>query len=337
MSPKYAKDQPAGFVNRIEKVAVVGAGGNIGGYFVRELLKTGKHTITALTRAGSTSKLPDGVRGVPVNYDDQASLVAALTGQQFLIITLGVMAPRDTESKLARAAAAAGVPYVMPNAYGPDPLNEGMMNDIMFGPAIAGFRKEVEALGVSKWVMLGCGFWYEWSLLGGVDRYGVDLEKREVTFFDDGNTKTTNSTWAQCGRAIAGLLSLKLYPDDEKDNAPAIDRWANKCVYISSFCVSQKDMFEAVKRASGTTDSDWKVSYVAAEERFKAAQTAFRSDFSNRGAFSRQMYTRIFLHPGEADHSLLGLANEALRLPEEDIDEATKEGLRLLDLGKLTY
>lgn len=24
MSPKYAKDQPAGFVNRIEKVAIVG-------------------------------------------------------------------------------------------------------------------------------------------------------------------------------------------------------------------------------------------------------------------------------------------------------------------------
>lgn len=27
MSPKYAKDQPAGFVNRIEKVAIVGVRG----------------------------------------------------------------------------------------------------------------------------------------------------------------------------------------------------------------------------------------------------------------------------------------------------------------------
>lgn len=337
MSPQYAKDQPAGFVNRIEKVAVVGAGGNIGGSFVRELLKTGKHTITALTRAGSTTKLPDGVRSVPVNYDDQASLVAALEGQQFLIITLGVMAPRDTESKLVRAAAEAGVPYVMPNAYGPDPLNAGMMNDIMFGPAISSFRREVEALGVSKWMMLACGFWYEWSILGGPDRYGVDLKNREITFFDDGNEKTTTSTWDQCGRAVAALLSLKLYPDDENDTAPAVDRWANKAVYVSSFRVSQKDMFEVVKRVTGTTDADWKVSYVKSEERFKAAQAAFRSDFSNRSAFNRQMYTRIFFPTGEGDDSRHGLANEALGLPQEDIDEATKEGLHLLDLGKLVY
>lgn len=53
---------------------------------------------------------------MPINYDDEAAIVDALKGQQFLIITMAVTAPADTELKLIRAAAKAGVPYVMPNA-----------------------------------------------------------------------------------------------------------------------------------------------------------------------------------------------------------------------------
>ncbi|EJD48388.1 putative oxidoreductase CipA [Auricularia subglabra TFB-10046 SS5] len=335
MSPKYAKDQPAGFSNRIEKVAIVGAGGNIGGYFVRALLATGKHTVTALTRPGSTSALPEGVRSAPVNYDDPDTLVAALEGQQFLVITLGVAAPRDTESKLIRAAAAAGVPYIMPNGYSPDPLNVAMLDDVFLGAPQAAARAEIETLGVGAWVTLGCGFWYEWSLLGGADRFGVDLEKREVTFFDDGEERITTSTWAQCGRALAALLSLKVFPEDANDNAPALDHWANKCVYIASFRVNQKHMFEVVKRVSGTADADWKVAHVKSAERYQEAKELMQK--GDRHAFSRLLYTRIFFPTGEGDHSRHGLANEVLGLPKEDIDEATKEGYRLLEQGRLTY
>ncbi|KAL1874848.1 hypothetical protein Daus18300_003389 [Diaporthe australafricana] len=335
MSPKYAKDQPSGFVNRIERVAIVGAAGTIGSYFVEGLLKTGKHTITALTRQGSKSKLPEGVHPVAINYDDESTLVDALKGQQFLIITLAVSVPKDTESKLIRAAAKAGVPYVMPNAYGPDPTNEKMMTQALIGLPFLQARKEIVELGVSSWVAFGCGFWYEWSILGSADCFGCGLEKREMTFFDDGEEKITTSTWDQCGRGLAAFLSLKVYPEDENDKEPAVDNWANKAIYISSFRVSQKDMFESVKKVTGTTDKDWTIGYVGSEERFKEGQEAMKK--GDRGGFARQMYSRVFFPTGEGDHSRLGLANEALGLPEEDIDEATKGGLVLLDQGKLSY
>lgn len=335
MSPKYAKDQPASFTNCIEKVAIVGAGGNIGSYFVRELLKTGKHTVTALTRQGSTSKLPEGVHPVVINYDDQSSLVSALRGQQFLVISLSPSAPKDTQSRLVRAAAEAGVPYIMPNTYGPDPLNEAMMTQVVTGMPFFRIRGEIEQLGASSWVAFGCGFWYEWSLAGSADCFGCDAVKREMAFFDDGAEKITATTWAQCGRALAAFLSLKLYPVDEHDKAPAIDNWANKCLYVSSFRVSQKDMFESVKRVTGTTDADWKIEYVSSEERFKEGQEAMKK--GDRGGFVRQLYARIFYPTGEGDHSRLGLADEKLGLPHEDMDEATKEGLRLLSQGKLSY
>jgi tryptophan synthase beta chain len=71
--------------------------------------------LTAITRLNSKSKLPEGVKIAQVDYDDEASIIAALKGQQFLIITMSVTAPRDTHSRLVKAAAKADVPYVMPN------------------------------------------------------------------------------------------------------------------------------------------------------------------------------------------------------------------------------
>ncbi|KAK8217388.1 hypothetical protein M8818_001144 [Zalaria obscura] len=45
--------------HHIEKVAIVGAGGNSGKYIAEALLKTGKHTVTAISRAESSAKLPE--------------------------------------------------------------------------------------------------------------------------------------------------------------------------------------------------------------------------------------------------------------------------------------
>ncbi|KAJ7573845.1 hypothetical protein C8J56DRAFT_1173314 [Mycena floridula] len=68
--------------NYIEKVAIVGAGGQMGSYIVEALLKTGKHHVTAITRIDSTCNLPTGV---DIKKVDSASLVAALQGQDALI------------------------------------------------------------------------------------------------------------------------------------------------------------------------------------------------------------------------------------------------------------
>lgn len=42
------------------------------------LLKTGKHTITAITRVDSQNKLPEGVISKKVDYNKPESLVEAL-------------------------------------------------------------------------------------------------------------------------------------------------------------------------------------------------------------------------------------------------------------------
>ncbi|KAF6812437.1 isoflavone reductase family protein [Colletotrichum sojae] len=333
-APKYARDQPTGFVNRIEKVAIVGATGTMGKYVTHELLKGGKHVITAITRHNSDSKLPEGVIAAKVDYDDEDSIVEALRGQQYLIITLYSRAPSDIQLKLVTAAAKAGVPYVMPNAWGPDPNNETLMSEALLGHAFQEAVKEIEQLGVSDWIIMSCGFWYEFSLAGSPDRYGFDMKNRSLTFFDDGQVKINTSTWSQCGRGLAAFLSLKLLPDDEHDVTPNIQNWANDTFYISSFLVSQRDMFESVKRVTGTEDSDWTIKHENSQDRWKAGHETLRS--GDRAGFSRLMYTRIFYPNGDGDvEHKYGLANAALKLPNEDLDAASKEGVRMCLSGEL--
>ncbi|KAK2597898.1 hypothetical protein N8I77_012651 [Diaporthe amygdali] len=328
MASQYAKDKPVGFTNRIEKVALVGAGGTLGKHIAQELVKTGKHVVTALTRSGSNNKLPEGVSPVIVDYDDETSLVEAMKGHQILIITLAVRAPPGTQSKLIKAASKAGVSYIMPNAWGTNPLDEKLMKDTFFYQGFVDACKEIESLGVSKWFVLSCGFWYEFSLGGTADRYGFDFHKRSLVLFDDGNTKINTSTWAQCGRAVASFLSLKLLPEDKSDNSPAIENWANRAFYASSFLVSQKDMFESVKRVTGTTDADWTISNENSEERYKkGVQDLQKGDVKG---FVRLMYTRVFFPNGGGDYeSSQGLQNDILGLPKEDLDEATKVAIKM--------
>lgn len=187
---------------------------------------------------------------------------------------------------------------------------------------------------MSKWIVLSCGFWYEFSLGGSADRYGFDFHNRSIVLFDDGETKINTSTWAQCGRAVASLLSLKLLPEDEGDKSPAIDQWANRAFYASSFLVSQRDMLESAKRVTGTTDADWTISHEDSGERYKKAVQDFQE--GDLKGFVRLLYTRVFFPNGGGDYeSSIGLQNDVLGLPKEDLDEATKEAIHLALSGGL--
>lgn len=136
------------------------AGGQIGKFLTEHLLKTGKHVVTAITRPDSTNKLPEGVQVAKVDYsgDDDAALVEALKGQQALIISMSVFAPQDSISKLARAAAKAGVRYVFPNWWGHDAANDKLCEDSMLISRRDSLFDEVKSLGVSSYVLLACGF-----------------------------------------------------------------------------------------------------------------------------------------------------------------------------------
>ncbi|KAF5549514.1 NAD(P)-binding domain-containing protein [Fusarium mexicanum] len=323
---RYARNQPAGFKNAIERVAIVGAGGTIGSHITAALLQNGRHTVKALTRKDSSNQLPEGVEAAPVDYNDQASIIAALKDQQFFIITMAPTAPRDTHSKLVQAAAKAGVPYVMPNGYAGDIESIKLGQDTLLGPIAKANRDEIESLGM-QWITVCSGFWYDYSLAGGETRFGFDFDKRSLTFFDDGNVKNSTSTLSQVGRAVSKVLSLNELPDDETDNSLTLSSFLNKPIYLKSFELSQKDIFDSVKRVTSTTDTDWTITYELTEKRYKDGLAQVQT--GNMAGFSKLLYARAF-YPDDPSNLAAKAQNELLGLPDESLDEATKSALDLV-------
>lgn len=156
----------------------------------------------------------------------------------------------------------------MPNGYGGDIDNIKLGEETMLGPVAKANRDEIERLGM-QWTTVCCGFWYDYSLAGGEARFGFDFDRRSLTIYDDGNTKNSMSTLSQVGSAVAKVLSLKELPDDETDKSPTLSGFLNKGIYIKSFVVSQNDIFESVKRVTGTTNADWTLSHEGTKKRYE--------------------------------------------------------------------
>ena len=289
------------------------------------LLKTGKHTVTAITRVDSKSSLPEGVEVKKVDYGNQSSLVEALQGQDALVITMGPMAPPDQQSKLIQAAADASVPWVLPNEWSPDTANEPLVKDVFPFQKMPKTRDLIAKLGKTSFIAVSTGFWYEWSLAISAS-YGFDFANRAVTLFDDGETKISTSTWPQVGRAVAGLLSLPIHPEGQ-DKDLCLDRFKNSQVYVSSFTVSQKDMLDSVLRVTQTGLEDWKFTKEPVEERYTGGVDAMQK--GDRMGFVRMMYSRVF-YPDDCGNfeKTRGTINDLLKLPKEDIDEATRAAIQ---------
>jgi hypothetical protein len=311
----------------------------MGKHITEHFLASKKHTVTAITRPNSSNKLPDGVKIVRIDYTSEAesdvsALVDALRGQQALVITMNVQA-LSAITNIVRAAAKAGIPYILPNWFGHNAANDKLIKDSMMS-GLFGSVKEIERLGVSSYFLLVCNFWYEFSLGGGPDRYGFDFKKRSLILFNDGNVKINTSTWPQCGRAVAGLLGLKELPEDENDESPTITQFRSGCVYVASFRLSQRDIFESVKRVTGSTDEDWAISHGNTEERYKEGFEAVKS--GDHKGWMKMGYSRMFFDNGDGDYETSrGLDNAVLGLPEDDLDAATKVGIKMGENGEVWF
>lgn len=226
------------------------------------------------------------------------------------MITLSASAPPDLHTRLVTAAIAAGVPYIMPNAYGYDVLNPVLAKEEMYTGMSLAKCKEVETLG-GKWIGMTCGCWYEWHAFKflGDSSFGIDIEKKEVTFFDEGNVKLPMSTWKRCGEALAALLSL---PESR------VAEWENTSFKFDSFELSQRDILDSLNRIMDLKDEDWTIKYEKSEERVKEGLEMLKG--GNRLGFAKAMYSRFFYEKRDVGYET---CNEVLGLEKEELDAQT--------------
>lgn len=208
----------------------------------------------------------------------------------------------------------------MPNVYG-YPESPEQAGKSVYGRLVIDRIADVHNTHFSSPVVLACGFWYEWSLALGEPWFGFTIQDRKVTLFDDGTRPITVSTWDQCGRAVAALLGL---PES------SLAGYKDKTVRIGSFTVSQRDMLNSLHRVLGTTDKDWEITYEGSVKRVEEGLAAMQQ--GDRRGFAKALYCQVF-DPSNETSAYVPVDNEVLALPKEDLDEATKRAVELVESG----
>lgn len=261
-----------------------------------------------------------------IDYERPSTLVDALLGQDVLIITLGGLTSPGTQEKLVEAAIEAGVRFILPNEWAPDTANESLVADVAPFATKPPIRELIASKGGDRtqYIAVVTGFWYEWSL-AIAPAYGFDFANRSVTFFDDGKTIIDTSTWPQIGRAVAALLSLPV--SSENGGEKCLGHFANCEVYVSSFAVSQSDIFGSVLRVTGTEDDQWSTSYVSSKQRYSRGLEQIKQ--GEKIGYAKMMYTRVFYQDGCGNFSEhKGTLNNLLELPEESLDDFTARAIQ---------
>ncbi|KAK5071594.1 hypothetical protein LTR64_004627 [Lithohypha guttulata] len=322
MTGVYADDQPASASNHIKNVAVVGAAGGQGSYITAELLKTGQHNVTAITRLESTSTFPNGIMVAKVNYDEHNSLTNAMRGQDALIITMNARAPQESVTKLVEAAVDANVPWILPNEWGYDYTDPDVNRDTMLGDSQLAIRKLIESKTTkTAWIAVACGFWYDYSLVAGVSTFGFDFENKEVTFYNDGTAKVYCSTLPYVGQAVAKLLSLPISVNGAGNERPCLEDYRNSIFRVHAFHISQADMLSSVLRVTGGKEGDWTIKHVTPEARYVEGKTMFEQ--RNMIGYRVMLYSRYF-YPSLPVKKLEDYSDARLGLNQPSLDEVTK-------------
>jgi uncharacterized protein YbjT (DUF2867 family) len=119
--------------------------------------------ITALTRSDSSATFPvhPNLKVAKGSYTDTNFLESTLRGQDVVVLTFNFGTPPDTRFNFIRAAAAAGVPYVVTNDYGVDPTNKWLVDSVFIVGESQKYRDLIEELGKSKWIGVSTGLWID--------------------------------------------------------------------------------------------------------------------------------------------------------------------------------
>ena len=230
------------------KIAFIGASGQLGKPTIDALVKLRGHTITALQRPEATSSFPAGVIVEKGNLRDESFLTRVLKGQDVVVLMPPISQLIALQEPAIRVAAKVGVPYIFPSEFGPDPFASQLLEENELLVAKKNVRDLIESLGVSSWVSIAVGPWLDDGLVKGL--FGIDTKARKATLWKGADAKANTATIAHTGRALAAVLSLP-----EADLA----KYKNKAVYTPSFHLTQREILEAVQRATGTVNADWDI------------------------------------------------------------------------------
>ncbi|KAK0937999.1 hypothetical protein LTR29_010447 [Friedmanniomyces endolithicus] len=317
--------------NHIHKVAVVGASGQVGSTILKHLLEsTQDFKVTVVTRTDSTATFPSNPK-VTVkkgSYTDGPFLQDAFKDQDVVIFALHFMA-QGAQIGMIDEAAKAGVKWIVPNEYAGDGMNKAMAEGVPVFVPKKQAREHIDELSKTheglKWIGVATNPFFEPFLIKSAKIFGIDPESHTATIYPDGGA-FNSSTMDRIGLAVTRMLSLPI--SDHSDSRASLQHYANNFLYVSSFCVTQKQILQAFQKAKGESEADWKVSQEKTIKQWvQECQEGLKAGNMQAGWGLTMCYYMgdgmggNYQEKAEKDQKILGLQ-------EESFEEAVKRALK---------
>lgn len=296
----------------IKNVIIIGAGGNLGPSVLKAFLDSSFNT-TVLSREGSSSTFPSGVKVLRANYDSAESLKQAFQGQDAVVSLVGGGALGD-QNKLIDAAIAAGVKRFLPSEFGSNTTNSEVRAVVPVFEAKFGTVNYLKSKEDSiSWTSVVTGPFFDWGLKVGF--MGFNPADKTANIVDSGNATFSATNLGKIGQAVVKAL----------ENAEATK---NQYVYISGFQTSQNEVLAAAEKITG---EKWSVNNATAKDYItKGNGLLQKGDFSGLGPL---ILAITFGDEQLGDLSKSGLWNEKLGLGQDNFEDSIKAGFA----GKLLH
>ena len=265
----------------INKVALIGATGNLGPAILKALLDA-DYEVTILSREGSTST--DSLASHPkqkiekVNFEDVDSIASALQGIEGVVSNVASHAILS-QKKIIDAAVGANVKRFLPSDFGSDlsveatktvPFN---MPKVEIHEYLAEKSKTHPGL---SYTFVYSGPFLDWSLKMGL--FG-DLVTHDMTLWDGGETKVSTTTLASVGKAVVGVFKN-------------LEGTKDKEIRVADTTITQKQIIEIVKEIDG---KEWTTKRGDTAEAYQIGLDEMNKPEPNFGiAIFNQLYRMIF-------------------------------------------
>ncbi|OJD29109.1 uncharacterized protein BKCO1_930001 [Diplodia corticola] len=292
----------------IKNVVLIGAGGNLGPYILKEFLAAPGLNVNVLSRPDSKSTFPADVTVLKSDYTVPSLTSAFRSAHADVVVSLVGTPGFGAQQAFIDAAIAAGVRRFVPSEFGSDTSNKAVLSLV---PFLNGKREVVDYLkskeGAIEWTGVVTGPFFDWGLKVGF--LGFDVAGRKASVWDGGVARWGTTNVKDIGRALVGLVT----------RGEAWEKSANRYVYVAGFVVTQKEVLAAFEKVTG---EKWSVEEVSVEARAKAAREGIE-----KGDFGKAADLLLAATFGKEELGTLPeLWNEVVGLPAKgDLELTVKE------------
>jgi uncharacterized protein YbjT (DUF2867 family) len=272
---------------------------------LKTFLNESSFNTTVLSRQGSSSTFPSGVKVIHADYDSPDSLKEAFKGQD-VVLSLVASAVIGDQNSIIDAAIAAGVQRFVPSEFGSNTADARARAIVPFFEAKYGTVQYLKSKEDQiSWTGVVTGPFFDWGLKVGF--LGLIHASKTATLYDDGKATFTTTNLHTIALALVKTLEK---PEDSK----------NRYIYVSGLQVTQKQILEVAEKVTG---EKWSVSHKTVDELIEDGNVKIKTgDYS--GVLQLIQGSTFGAKDELGNYESQGFWNDKLGLPKDDLEKSVR-------------